>query len=279
MPKVIHSLSLLAAAAIASFAFAPRAHAQIETFQTLTSYNGSGIIGFTGGDTGLAQTFNDILELDSVTFRFTTTGADTVAQTFAAYVVQWSGSASSGNPLSTITAPTTVGGSDQTVSVSSTPFETFTVPPAGSSGWDTDTFQSGGNYQGYDVQLNIDQLTDPSLNYAIILVDTTNSSGLGLLDVNSNPDAFTYGYGTQNTGSGDGTLSEMESDTGAFYTIGRSTADYGFSQIVVVPAGNVIPTPEPRTAALALCAGFVGILVARRLLKKEEDALPGAMAA
>jgi NADPH:quinone reductase-like Zn-dependent oxidoreductase len=53
----------------------------------------------------------------------------------------------------------------------------------------------------------------------------------------------------------------------------NGTGDYGFSQIVVVPAGNVVPVPEPRTAAAILCALFVAALVGRQLiLRRQEDA-------
>lgn len=289
MPKLLRPIYLLAATSVALAMSAHRAQGQIETFQTLTSYNGSAIIGFTGGNTALAQTFNDVLELQSVTFRITNTGTDSGSQNFAAYIVQWNTATGQASPLSTFTAPTNpnatlVSGAnptDVTSSEPATPFETFTVPPVGDSNsygsWATDTFQSGGNYNGFDVTLNFDQYTDPSLTYGIILVDTTDASGLGLLDVNSNPDAFTYGYGLQD--QGDSTLTAMENDPGGFYGIGRTTADYGFSQIVVVPAGNIVPTPEPRTAALALCLGFVAFLAGRRLLKKDEAALGGALPA
>jgi hypothetical protein len=281
MPKTIRSLSLLAATALGLVALAPRVHAQLETFSTLNSITGAGTIGFTGGNTALAQTFTNINELASITFRFTNTGSYADNQSIQAYLVNWSGTAGSGNPSSTFTAPTSPNnpGSDVTGSVSQTPVATFTVPPVGTGSWQTDTFVGGGTYNGYDVTLNLNQFTDPSLTYGIILVDTTAESGLGLLDVNTNPDAFTYGYGTQNSTSGDATLPQMLSDPGAFYAIGRTTADYGFSQIVIVPAGNVVPTPEPREAALLLCAAFVAFLVGRRLLKGGEPALAGAAAA
>ena len=278
MTKLIRPFTFLAAASVALF-LAPRAHAQLETFDTITSYNGAGIIGFTGGNTALTQTFSDVLELQTVTYALTTTGTDNVSQNVAAYLVQWGTSGPSNNtPLTTITAPTSVGGSDSTVAVSSSPIATFTIPPAGTGAWTTGTFQSSGTYASYSITLNLNQLTDPSLTYAIVLIDTTNSSGLGLLDVNSNPDAFIYGAGLQS--QGDSTLTAMQNDPNASYGIGRTTADYGFSQIVVVPAGNVIPVPEPRTAAAIICALFVAGLVGRQLLlrRKDEVAVAGMAA-
>ncbi len=61
---------------------------------------------------------------------------------------------------------------------------------------------------------------------------------------------------------------------------GNGTGDYGFSQIVVVPAGNVVPVPESRTAAAILCALFVAGLVGRQLLlRRQEDAAVSAVLA
>ena len=133
MPKTIRFLVTLAASALGLIAISPRAHAQLETFETLSSYNGQGIIGFTNGNIALAQTFTNILELQSITFRITNTGADSVNQNFSAYLVQWNTASGQAAPLSTFTAPVVAGnaGSDVTSPEPSTPFTTFTVPPLG----------------------------------------------------------------------------------------------------------------------------------------------------
>jgi hypothetical protein len=285
MKKLFGTCSMLAAGLLA-FLAAPRAHAQLVTFETLSKYNGQGIIGFTGGSTALSQTFSNVLELQSVTYRFTTTGTDNVSQSVSAYLVQWNPATGQNLPMTTFTAPTTAGDatSDATATEPLTPLQTFTIPPAGTGAWQTDTFSSGGTYSGYDVTITPNQYTDPALTYAIVLINTTNASGLGLLNVNTNPntqgDAFPYGSNFVNANNGDSTLAAMQSDPGANLAAGRPTADYGFSQIVVVPNGNVVPVPEPRTAAAILCALFVAALVGRQLLlRRQEDAATGAILA
>ncbi len=186
MKKLLGAISVLAAATVA-FLAAPKAHAQLVTFETLTSYNGAGIIGFTNGSTALTQTFNNILELQSITFRFTTTSgtSSTVAQSFSAYLVQWNPGSSTVS--STFSTPVAANSStDSSVTEPTVAAQTFTVPPVGTGAWATDNFSAsagGGSYSGYDVQLNLNQYTDPTLTYAVVLVDNTSASGLGLLDV------------------------------------------------------------------------------------------------
>ncbi|HVW19652.1 MAG TPA: hypothetical protein VHC86_00410 [Opitutaceae bacterium] len=285
MPKTIR-FSILAAAALALAAFTPRAQAQVETFETLSAYNGSDAIqGFGGGTTALTETFTNVLELQSITFRFTLTGTDNVSQNISAYLVQWNqGAGALGTAKTTFTAPTDpnatlVGGANPTDTTVAGPAYTqsFTIPPAGSGGWQTDTFTDQSTYQGYDVTLTPNQALDPSLTYAIVLIDTTNASGLGLLDINDT-DPFSYGFATRNLTAG--SLSAVQSTNSNNSSVSNGIGgDYGFSQIVIVPAGNIVPTPEPRTAAAFIAAAFVAFLVGRRLLKKDEDTLPGAVAA
>jgi hypothetical protein len=285
MSRLFSLLSLIAAAPLALL-LAPSAHAQIETFDTIPSYDGQGIIGFTGGASALTQTFTDIQELDSVTFAITNTSPTTVAQNIDAYLVQWS--TANDAPMTTLTAPTTAGGSDAApVTISTSPIESFTVPPVGTGGWGSGTFTSGGPYDSYSITLTPDQYMDPTLTYAVILIDTTNASGLGLLDVNTSPSAFRYngtnlGFALQDPAyNGDSTLSAMqqEGNWGDSTSLGAK-ANYGFSQIVVVPAGNIIPVPEPRTAAAVLCGAFVALLFGRQLLlRRKDEASAAGMAA
>lgn len=291
MPKTIQSFTTLAAAAFALAMLAPRAHAQVETFETLSAYGTSDSIQGLGTN-ALSETFTNVLELQSITFRFTPQGTDDTAQNISAYLVQWNpGNGVRGNALTTFTAPTdpnatlNVNGSnptDATQNVGSVYTQSFTIPPVGlggSNGWQTDTFSNSTTYQGYDVTLCPNQYLDPSLTYAIVLIDTTASpSGLGLLDINDS-DPFSFGYATRATSSTSLSAVQVANSSNNSTDSGGNGGDYGFSQIVIVPAGNVVPTPEPRTAAAILCAGFVLFLVGRRLLKKDEEMLAGAIAA
>jgi hypothetical protein len=257
----------------------PALRAQVETFDTIPDYTGTGITGFTGGTTALSQTLNNVLELNTVTYAITTTGTDNTSQTLAAYLVQWSGT---DKPETTFTAPTTVGGNDSTVAESTSPISTFTIPPAGTGSWTTGNFSGGGTFNQYNITLTLNQLLDPNLTYAIVLEDQTNASGLGLIDVSPSDgtDAFPYGNAYSKYGVSTSSLAGLEGATGSFVGPSGSygTGDYGFSQIAVVPEGNVVPVPEPRTAAVMLCGLFVAFLVGRQLYlsRKSQDGLAGA---
>ncbi len=208
---------------------------------------------------------------------------DNVSQDFSAYLVQWN--PATNKVVTTFSAPATANGtSDTSVTEPTVAVQNFTVPPAGTGAWATDTFSSGGTYAGYDVTLNLNQYTDPNLTYAVVLVDNTNSSGLGLLDVTgsaadpTNGDAFAYGNALSKAGVTNTNVVPTLETSASFVgpSGGNGTGDYGFSQIVVVPAGNVVPVPEPRTAAAILCALFVAALVGRQLiLRRQEDAAAG----
>ncbi|HEX3728469.1 MAG TPA: hypothetical protein VHV47_01605 [Opitutaceae bacterium] len=289
MPKTIRSLTTFAAAAFALAVFAMRAHAQVETFETLSAYGTSDSIQGLGTN-ALSETFTNVLELQSITFRFTPQGTDNAPQNISAYLVQWNpGNDVKGNALTTFTAPTDPNATlnplsganptDATQNVGAAYTQSFTVPPVGSSGWQTDTFSNSTTYQGYDVTLAPNQYLDPSLTYAIVLIDTTASpSGLGLLDINDS-DPFSFGYATRATSSTSLSAVQVVNSSNNSTDSGGNGGDYGFSQIVIVPAGNVVPLPEPRTAAAILCAAFVAFLVGRRLLKQDGETLAGAVAA
>jgi hypothetical protein len=281
---------------------APALRAQIETFNTIVAYNTVENYGFTGGTTALTQTFQDVAELNSVTYQFVQTGTLSSDQTINAYLVQWNTTTYA--PESTFTTEATPGDptSDVTNAESSTPFETFTVPPAtgdANGTWSTATASGGGTYQAFNVQLSINQILDPNLTYGIVLIDTTitntnplngpitSGSGLGLPGVITSSNSFA-GYGTGLVDADPvSTLTAMENDpnenannaiTGPSHGATAGDETYGFSQIALVPGGNVVPTPEPRTAALALCGLFVAFLVGRQIYlnRKSQDLLAGA---
>jgi hypothetical protein len=289
MKKLIGALALLGAAVFVT----PGLHAQIVTFNTIVAYNTTENYGFTGGNTALSQTFQNVAELNSLTYQFIQTGTDAVDQTINAYLVQWNTTTYA--PMSTFTTEAISGNpaSDTTIAEPSAPFASFTVPPAtgdSNGSWSTDTASGGGTYQGFNVNLNVGQILDPNLTYAIVLIDTTNASGLGLPGVITTANSFA-GYGTGIVDSDPvTTLTAMENDpnNAANNNIsgpsrGATAGDetYGFSQIQLVPGNNIVPTPEPRTAAAILCALFVAALVGRQLLlrRKEDTAVGAALAA
>jgi hypothetical protein len=236
---------------------APSARAQIETYDTVTSYGNTGSLGqpsgvySIAGGTAFGQTFTNVLEMDDLTFQFvsasngtSTSGSST---SLTAYLVGWNTSTNtviSGAPLFT---------------------QSFTIPPTNDTGEggftavSPDDSNAGNSYGAFALNLTVDTILNPSDTYAMMLIDTTGSNtDLGIETVwNDYP--FTSGellapFQVPSLGSLT-ILSPLE--------IGGTAL--GFSQISVVPEGNVIPSPEPRTAAVALCGLFVTILVGRRL--------------
>jgi hypothetical protein len=285
MSRLTSKLTLLAAASVA-FVLAPRVHAQIVTFNTIVAANGSLTEGFTNGDTALSQTFSDVAELNSLTYQFVEIGNDTVAQTVNAYLVQWNTNGSSSSVMSTISLPNGTpqphtATTDTTTALSATPLDTFTVPPATDPSWTQQSYSGGGTYQGFQETLNINQVLDPSLTYAIVLIDTTNASGLGLPGVSTEGFNSSFQLVSTNSFSGYGTgyvsavpfttITSMENAPVNGPINGQTYNDYGFSQIALVPGNNVVPVPEPRTAAAILCALFVAGLVGRQLVLRRKD--------
>ena len=185
-----------------------------------------------------------------------------------------------------LSAPTSIGGSDVTGSPSLV--ESFVVPPYGgdsNGSWSSGTLPAGagGNsYNYFNVTLSLNQLTDPNDTYAIILQDTSTSSGVGLLNLYNEPNVFPYGAGLANVSalpaytSPSSTLTALETQPSE--TPGFPNSDFGIAEIAVVPGGNVIPSPEPRTAAAILCGVFVAFLVGRQLYvnRKSQVGLAGA---
>lgn len=270
--KKLSSLALLLAAA--SPALLPTARAQLTTFDTIQDYGGAN--GFTGNSstqnfvsgTALTQTFSDVEEITDMTYQFVSNvESSSASDSLTAYLVEWSENGSG-----------TTGKATTATAIWS---EQFTVTPTGSAGWQTYQYAgSGNNYLGYDVTLDVDQILDPDDTYAIILVDTSASGDLELLSLQNadfspgeadSGDAFNYGddyiknitsgnYSTNNTQSA---LNYLASNNSSF-----GGGDWGFSQLDVVLGDNpadLVPLPEPRTAAVYLAGLFVAVLVGRQL--------------
>jgi hypothetical protein len=278
------SLSVLAAAVVALLV-ASRAHAQIETFNTIVANDQSTNINFTSGSAvALSQTFSDVAELNNVTYEFIENGTDSVSQTINAYLVQWN--PVNNSVMSTITLETTPNSTanESTTSITDTPLQSFVVPPATGGAWTTQIASDGTTtYPAFQETLNINQILDPSLTYAIVLIDSSGANGsLGL------PGVFTSGNSFDNSGHPYGTayrslghsypdVLSMVNSTGNFALSGAPDVSYGFSQIQLVPGNNTVPTPEPRTAAVILCALFVAGLVGRQLLLRRKESQVGEM--
>lgn len=303
MKKLSRSLAALAAAAVA-LVLASGAHAQIVTFNTIVANNGNENFNFTtGGGVALSQTFNNVAELNSLTYEFVENGVDTTDQTISAYLVQWNTTTNS--VMSSVTVETVANDptSDVTTSLTNTPLQTFVVPPASGDSygtWGTDTYAGGGTYPDFQTTLNINQYLDPSLTYAVVLIDTSGANGtlglpgvdvssnnFGTNDANSVSGTYGTGYVNKTTHADTNILSMVYPGTGSTSPYqnnaitGAPQATYGFSQIQLVPQGNVIPTPEPRTAAAMLCALFVAVLVGRQLIlrRRESEVAVSALAA
>ena len=209
--------------------------------------------------------------------------------------MQWDTANNSVNATTTLETMPNSQASDVTTALSTTPLETFVVPPASgdSNGtWSTLTYANSSNtYPAFQETLNINQYLDPSLTYAIVLIDSSGAnSTLGLpgVDVSDTNNSFDnggnpYGVAYENNPSGHPypTISSMvQSGGGSKNGLVTSLDDetYGFSQIQLVPGNNIVPTPEPRTAAAILCALFVAALVGRQLILRRQESEVGAMA-
>ncbi len=286
--KKLPSPTLLLAAASAAFLLASPARAQIETFNTIVANTGGENINFTSGDNvALSQTFGNVAELNSLTYEFIQNGTDSVDQTLNAYLVQWN--TANNSVMSTITTESAPNSraSDVTAALSSTPLQSFVVPPAAGDSygtWSTDTYQGGGTYPDFRERLSMNTYLDPTLTYAVVLIDSSGANGsLGLPGVVTIGNSFNgYGTGYQNYPAYNPytTITSMEGSAGNYALSGPPYTDYGFSQIALVPGSNIVPTPEPRTAAFIICALLVAGLVGRQLvLRRQEEGLVGAVAA
>jgi len=291
MKKPVSALASLAAAAIALM-IAPRVSAQIETFDTITNYNNTENYGFTSSQTTLSQTFTNVAELNNLTYEFVSgSGGDNQDQTIQAYLVDWNSTYAA--PNNSLTVDTTPNATATDVVESPLLISSFVVPPTSGDSygtWSSETyFGTSNTYSAYLQTLSINTVLDPTLTYAVVLIDTTAASGQGSglelpgvqLATNNRgvdtPDNSFAGYGTGYTTSGGyTTISGLAATSSGAQISGpggnlNADATYGFSQINLVPGNNVVPTPEPRTAAAILCALFVAGLVGRQMLLRRQE--------
>jgi len=285
MKKLSDYLAVLAAALFA-LVLASGAHAQIVTFNTIVANTGGSNINFTtGNNVALSQTFSNVAELNSLTYAFVENGTDTTDQTISAYLVQWN--TTNNSVMSTITteaAPNNAG-SDFTTSLSSTPLQSFVVPPAAGDSygsWSTNTYyNTSNNYQDFQETLNINTYLDPSLTYAVVLIDTSGANGTlglpGVVTIGNSFNGYGTGYSNYPAYNPYTSITAMEGSAGNYALSGPPYTDYGFSQIALVPGNNIVPTPEPRMAAAILCALFVAALFGRQLILRRQESVGGDM--
>jgi hypothetical protein len=288
MKTLFGSLWVLAAIAVA-LVLPSGAHAQIVTFNTIVSANGNQTNGFTGGNTALSETFTNVAELNNLTYQFVEIGNDSVDQTVNAYLVQWNTSTNSIDSTITLETSPNSTANESTTALSNSPLLSFTVPAITSGSWTTQNYSGGGTYSGFQQVLNINQILDPSLTYAIVLIDTTNASGLGLPGIATSTYVVGTGYVATNSFNGygggytdsyvsGGSITSLEGGVPNQAITGAPDDVYGFSQIQLVPGNNTVPTPEPRTAAAILCALFVAALVGRQLILRRRESEDGITA-
>lgn len=235
--KLISRLSIALLGCLATLAVTARA--QPQTFETLSAYTGS-LTSFTT-NRALVQTFSNVTLVDSMTYRFASTSGVFAGTTLNAYFTEWN-----------TTTNTAVGSAFLSTSIN--------VPSSGSFS----SFSTGfGDYNGFDYQFTLSQVTDPTKTYAMVLVGT-GATSIGLLNIDN---ADSFAYGDNRSRSGITSFSSLGS-AGATSTPGF---DWGFSQLAVTP--YAAPVPEPQTAAAMIAVLFVGGLVGRRMWQRRQGAM------
>lgn len=244
MKAITKYLSIFAATSIA---FVGSAFAQLVTYETQSTYQGS-VFTFSASSSQ-GQTFTNVSAVASMTYNiFAGSGYSGASGSFSAVFGEWTGSAFVGG--------TTVD------------FGTINVPAVG-PGWTTLT-NSFSTYNTYEVTFDLTTLsstysslihetygylTSASNTYALMLTDLTGTNtglGLGLTNTNS------FAYGATSFGFNDWT----------------------FDQIVVAPGSQVlVPVPEAGTVASIIGGVFVAGLMGLRLRQKRRQATLAAAAA
>lgn len=223
------------------------ARAQVQTFETISASSGS-VTAFTTGK-ALTQTFSSLTLVQSMTYRFASASpAHFSGTTLNAYFTEW-------NP----TTNTSVGSALLSTSITIPNYASFA--------------DFGGEfdfYRGFDYQFTLNQVTDPSKTYAMVLVGTSPTT-IGLLNID-NADLFAYGSNSYRQG-----VASFSSLATAATTLSPGL-DWGFSQIAVVTY-SATPVPEPQTAAAVLAVMFVAGLVGRRLWLQRRATTPQAIGA
>jgi hypothetical protein len=215
---------ILSLSAALFVAFATTAKAQLTTFETISSWTGS-VYTFTANRV-YAQTFSNVLQVESMTYRFASASNSAAALNLSASFVEWN---------NTSNVSTAIGSVVQNVG-------SITVPATSTWSYDSDL-----NVYYFDYTITLSQVTNPSLTYALVLTSTTSSTiGLSF----SNDDSFALGDNVRQTNAG-----------GALTNLGT---DWGFSQLVVEPAPTPESGTVAAIAGALLVAGLVGFRLRQR---------------
>lgn len=254
---------LLALGVATSLAFVAVGRAQIQTYETISSYSGSSQWSILN-NRAAGELFTEVLGIQSLTYNFFNNGSSSATQLSAKFA-EWNGT---GTP--------NFNGSITTVNSRFTTlvdFGTFTVPQftgGAEDGWESytndfgtfDTFEKKFDFEFLPEAVNGIFALDGSKTYALIISNTsgaTTSFGIGLVakpeDEEILPNTFVNGY----AGIGNNSFG----------------TDYTFSQIAIIPTSAV---PESSTVAALLGCGLVAALVGYRIRQRRQSSPAGAAA-
>ena len=193
----------------------------------------------------LIQTFTSASAIQSITYRFDVPTSGSAL--LNAYFTEW-------NPATNRAVGSSIFSQQVTISGANNP----TLSAAGAT------------YNAVDFQFVLNATLTSSSTYAMILLAasaTPSPSGFKLLNI-TDTDPFIYGEAFTRTGI---TNTSLAAGFAALTSLGGSAAsgiggppgsDFGFSAI------SITIVPEPSTAAAAIVAGFLGVMVIRRRLQR-----------
>lgn len=222
------TISLLAATLLA---FLVPAKAQLQTYETVSAWEGSNFTFSAGATRG--QTFSNLFAVKSMTYNFFTTGT-AAATNLTAIFGQWNGSSFIGGTtvsFGTITIP---------ASTDTVAWQTLNTTYGTTNNIKTATYTFDlATISSVLIDSTFGYFTNPSNTYALMLTNSGAASNLGLGLTNSD----VFAFGATNFGFN----------------------DWAFAQLVVAPTN---PVPESSTvasvAAGLLVAGLVGYRVRQR---------------
>ncbi|HSH95057.1 MAG TPA: hypothetical protein VK968_12980 [Roseimicrobium sp.] len=236
----------LTLAAAACVAFVGSASAQLQTYQTVSSYAGV-VVPFGGGATS-GQTFTNVSAVKAMTYNFFSNGSQLTNTTLSATFGEWTGSAF-------------VGGTTVSFGSINVPATTVTGVggwnPLGSFSTYEHTFDLATLIGSYPSLINATYgyLTSSTSTYALMLTNAGGASNVGLGLIFGNP--FAYGEAS-----------------------GISGSDWAFSQISVAPGNQeLVPVPESSTVALISVGAMVFGLVGYRTYQRRRAAAAPVVAA
>ena len=236
----------LTLAAATLVAFVGSASAQLQTYETVSSY--AGVVVPFGASSTNGQTFTNVSAVKSMTYNFFANGSQLTDTTLSATFGEWSGGSFVGG--------TTVN------------FGSITIPATtvtGVGGWNplgsysTYTYQFDlasliGSYPSL-INATYGYLTSSTSTYALMLTNTGSASNVGLGLIFGNP--FSYGEAS-----------------------GLSGSDWAFSQIAVAPGNqSLVPVPESGTVASLAIGAMVFGLVGFRMHQRRRAAATAPIAA